>query len=112
MIPVQEYAAIFAGAGTNPGEKTLEDKFFEKEVQFLTSDNLKLLPSFLTIMLQQTDLSYPIALANKITQLSYCTTMDPSTSLKCVHLCSTGGDQCTVIHAAVSLWSVLLVHSS
>lgn len=28
----QEYAAIFAGAGTNPGEKTLEDKFFEKEV--------------------------------------------------------------------------------
>lgn len=30
--PLQEYAAIFAGAGTNPGEKTLEDKFFEKEV--------------------------------------------------------------------------------
>ena len=29
---LQEYAAIFAGAGTNPGEKTLEDKFFEKEV--------------------------------------------------------------------------------
>jgi len=28
-----EYAAIFAGAGTNPGEKTLEDKFFEKEVE-------------------------------------------------------------------------------
>ena len=28
---LQEYAAIFAGAGTNPGEKTLEDKFFEKE---------------------------------------------------------------------------------
>lgn len=27
-----EYATIFAGAGTNPGEKTLEDKFFEKEV--------------------------------------------------------------------------------
>ena len=23
---------MFAGAGTNPGEKTLEDKFFEKEV--------------------------------------------------------------------------------
>ena len=29
----QEYAAIFAGAGTNPGEKTLEDRFFEKEVR-------------------------------------------------------------------------------
>ena len=29
---MQEYAAIFSGAGTNPGEKTLEDKFFEKEV--------------------------------------------------------------------------------
>lgn len=28
-----EYAAIFAGAGTNPGEKTLEDRFFEKEVE-------------------------------------------------------------------------------
>ena len=31
---LQEYAAIFAGAGTNPGEKTLEDKFFEKEVRY------------------------------------------------------------------------------
>lgn len=30
---MQEYAAIFAGAGTNPGEKTLEDKFFEKEAR-------------------------------------------------------------------------------
>ena len=29
---LQEYSAIFTGAGTNPGEKTLEDKFFEKEV--------------------------------------------------------------------------------
>lgn len=28
-----EYSAVFAGAGTNPGEKTLEDKFFEKEVE-------------------------------------------------------------------------------
>ena len=27
---------MFAGAGTNPGEKTLEDKFFEKEVCTLT----------------------------------------------------------------------------
>ena len=30
---LQEYSAVFAGAGTNPGEKTLEDKFFEKEVR-------------------------------------------------------------------------------
>ena len=30
--PLQEYATIFAGAGNNPGEKSLEDKFFEKEV--------------------------------------------------------------------------------
>lgn len=28
-----EYATIFAGAGTNPGEKSLEDKFFEREVE-------------------------------------------------------------------------------
>ncbi|KAL5467391.1 hypothetical protein EMCRGX_G031609 [Ephydatia muelleri] len=28
-----EYASIFAGAGNNPGEKTLEDRFFEREVQ-------------------------------------------------------------------------------
>ena len=34
FLPIQEYSAIFAGAGTNPGEKTLEDKFFEKEVIF------------------------------------------------------------------------------
>ena len=34
VLPIQEYSAIFAGAGTNPGEKTLEDKFFEKEVIF------------------------------------------------------------------------------
>ncbi|XP_003384589.1 PREDICTED: V-type proton ATPase subunit d-like [Amphimedon queenslandica] len=27
-----EYANIFNGAGTNPGEKSLEDKFFEREV--------------------------------------------------------------------------------
>ena len=33
LLLVQEYAAIFNGAGTNPGEKTLEDKFFEREVQ-------------------------------------------------------------------------------
>uniref|UniRef100_T1IQ51 V-type proton ATPase subunit n=1 Tax=Strigamia maritima TaxID=126957 RepID=T1IQ51_STRMM len=28
-----EYRALFEGAGTNPGEKTLEDKFFEHEVR-------------------------------------------------------------------------------
>ena len=29
---LQEYSALFEGAGSNPGEKTLEDKFFEHEV--------------------------------------------------------------------------------
>ena len=28
-----DYKKCFEGAGTNPGEKTLEDKFFEKEVR-------------------------------------------------------------------------------
>ena len=28
-----EYKQCFEGAGTNPGEKTLEDKFFEYEVK-------------------------------------------------------------------------------
>lgn len=27
-----EYAALFDGSGNNPGDKTLEDKFFEHEV--------------------------------------------------------------------------------
>lgn len=30
-----EYAALFDGSGNNPGDKTLEDKFFEHEVRFL-----------------------------------------------------------------------------
>ena len=30
---------MFAGAGTNPGEKTLEDKFFEKEVCSTLTDS-------------------------------------------------------------------------
>ncbi len=30
----QDYKQCFDGAGTNPGEKTLEDKFFEYEVFF------------------------------------------------------------------------------
>jgi hypothetical protein len=32
---MQEYSALFEGAGNNPGEKTLEDKFFEHEVSSL-----------------------------------------------------------------------------
>ena len=28
----KDYKSLFEGAGTNPGEKTLEDKFFEHEV--------------------------------------------------------------------------------
>jgi V-type H+-transporting ATPase subunit d len=34
-----EYKALFEGSGFNPGEKTLEDKFFEYEVGF----NLRLI---------------------------------------------------------------------
>ncbi len=30
---IQQYKALFDGAGNNPGEKTLEDKFFEHEVR-------------------------------------------------------------------------------
>ena len=39
-----EYKQCFEGAGTNPGEKTLEDKFFEEEVSvvcFAISSTLK-----------------------------------------------------------------------
>lgn len=33
----QEYSALFEGAGNNPGDKTLEDKFFEHEASiFIT----------------------------------------------------------------------------
>lgn len=32
-----EYSALFDGAGNNPGDKTLEDKFFEHEVRSLFS---------------------------------------------------------------------------
>ena len=31
-LSIQEYRAIFSSAGTNPGDKTLEDKFYEREV--------------------------------------------------------------------------------
>lgn len=30
-----EYAALFDGSGNNPGDKTLEDKFFEHEVRLI-----------------------------------------------------------------------------
>ena len=33
LFVLQEYKKLFDGAGTNPGEKTLEDKFFEYEVR-------------------------------------------------------------------------------
>lgn len=29
---LQEYKLLFEGAGSNPGDKTLEDRFFEHEV--------------------------------------------------------------------------------
>jgi V-type H+-transporting ATPase subunit d len=32
-ICFQEYKELFDDAGTNPGDKTLEDKFFEHEVR-------------------------------------------------------------------------------
>ena len=32
FLLLQDYKSLFEGAGTNPGEKTLEDKFFEHEV--------------------------------------------------------------------------------
>lgn len=32
---MQEYAQLFENAGSGPGEKTLEDKFFEYEVSAL-----------------------------------------------------------------------------
>lgn len=32
-----EYSKLFEGAGSNPGDKTLEDKFFEHEVSVFTN---------------------------------------------------------------------------
>lgn len=32
---LQHYKELFEGSGTGPGEKTLEDKFFEQEVNFI-----------------------------------------------------------------------------
>ena len=36
---LQEYKTLFEGAGNNPGEKTLEDKFFEYEVSIVDELN-------------------------------------------------------------------------
>ena len=41
MVLLQDYKSLFEGAGTNPGEKTLEDKFFEHEVNIFISLVLK-----------------------------------------------------------------------
>lgn len=30
---MKEYKLLFEGAGSNPGDKTLEDRFFEHEVR-------------------------------------------------------------------------------
>ena len=40
-----EYKQCFEGAGTNPGEKTLEDKFFEEEVSHVSLRNQEKLSS-------------------------------------------------------------------
>ena len=48
VVCVQEYSAVFAGAGTNPGEKTLEDKFFEKEARTIPLIFSKLMPDLYT----------------------------------------------------------------
>lgn len=40
VLLFQEYSALFEGAGNNPGDKTLEDKFFEHEVNLnVTAEN-------------------------------------------------------------------------
>lgn len=49
LLCLQEYSALFDGAGNNPGDKTLEDKFFEHEV--ITVDLL------VSIQCQQSDFS-------------------------------------------------------
>lgn len=46
-----EYAALFDGSGNNPGDKTLEDKFFEHEVS-------SFVVSFLNIVWVGTDVPY------------------------------------------------------
>lgn len=36
---LQEYKLLFEGAGSNPGDKTLEDRFFEHEVSMIMRDD-------------------------------------------------------------------------
>lgn len=52
---LQEYSALFEGAGSNPGEKTLEDKFFEHEV------NVKLCVHYCST----TTIFFPVEMSNK-----------------------------------------------
>lgn len=35
----QEYKLLFEGAGSNPGDKTLEDRFFEHEVSMIMKED-------------------------------------------------------------------------
>lgn len=35
----QEYKLLFEGAGSNPGDKTLEDRFFEHEVSMIMRED-------------------------------------------------------------------------
>lgn len=42
-----EYAALFDGSGNNPGDKTLEDKFFEHEVHYTKSQKSSKLNIFI-----------------------------------------------------------------
>jgi hypothetical protein len=34
FVLFQQYKVLFEGSGTNTGDKTIEDKFFEYEVRF------------------------------------------------------------------------------
>lgn len=40
LMCLQEYRVLFDGSGNNPGEKTLEDRFFEHEVSYIFQKNI------------------------------------------------------------------------